>query len=109
MAKRKGKPRTQQHEWLPPTDGQVTCRKCGMTVSVMVARRGVGRCGNEMPPEPKRQSIPVTLGIKAELGVCHGCGKEIKSVPFNSRLNMICCVNRKCGLYRERLRTEVVR
>lgn len=35
---------------------------------------------------------------------CNVCGEQIAILPLNSRLDMTACNNRKCALYRERLR-----
>jgi len=39
---------------------------------------------------------------KAE--VCPACGEELRSMPVNSRLSMIACANRRCNLFRQRIR-----
>lgn len=35
---------------------------------------------------------------------CNACGEHIAILPLNSRMNMVACNNRRCTLYRERLR-----
>jgi len=36
---------------------------------------------------------------------CNACGDHIAILPLNSRIDMVACNNRRCTLYRERLRT----
>ena len=35
---------------------------------------------------------------------CNACGEHIAILPLNSRLDMVACNNKRCALYRERLR-----
>jgi len=52
---RKGTPKTDQHDWIPDSDGTVKCSKCLSIVTLQKARQGIGPCTgkpvtNEQPP-----------------------------------------------------------
>ena len=98
--------RQRRHQWLPPKNDKVKCSKCGIEVSVDEARRGIGPCLGKrihkaLVSTPGRgiESTPVI-----DLGACGACNKPLKQVPFNRRLDMVACTNRRCELYRQRLR-----
>lgn len=115
MSRRQGMTRSQMHDWEPAKEeGKVTCKKCGITVLLNDARRGIGPCGSPVkaiPHEPTPEEIKVS---KPELkpfkpsgkdqGICNACGQPLREMPLNSRLAMVACNNRKCNLYRVRLR-----
>jgi hypothetical protein len=126
MMARKGTPRTKQHDWQPSKEeGKVYCTKCGVMVLVNDARRGVGGCEGEAPKDEQGEVEKQELSqedIKArkpemkpfapsgdDHGQCNACGKSLKEMPFNSRLAMVACNNIRCNLYRERLRTIVIK
>jgi len=98
--------RQRRHQWEPAGDGKVRCTRCYVELKVDEARRGAGPCaarrsGKALTSSPSR-IIPSTPII--ELGNCGACEQPLKQVPFNSRSDMIACVNRRCELYRQRLR-----
>lgn len=60
MARRKGVPREEQHDWQPGAADMVQCSKCGHLTSAAEARRGVGPCpGKPDIPDP----VPDSPGV----------------------------------------------
>jgi hypothetical protein len=118
---RKGIPRSQQHEWEPQEEEKVLCSKCKILVSVADARRGVGVCEGpseeepetrELSPEDIRDRLPSRKPFAPsgqDHGKCNGCGEDLRELPFNSRLAMVACNQRSCGLYRQRLRWVTIK
>jgi len=39
-----------------------------------------------------------------EANTCAACGEFLAVMPVNSRVKMIACANRRCNLYRQRIR-----
>lgn len=115
--------RSKQHDWEPTKgdENKVYCTNCGIIVHKNAARRGIGLCpgkpiidGERTEPEPHelssddiRANLPkmqMFVPSGADHGKCNGCGEKLRELPFNSRLAMIACNNRKCNLYRQRIR-----
>lgn len=113
--KKKGIPHSKQHEWNPDPDeiNHVICQKCGMRVHAVAARRGVGACaGIDSASQPEQEVAKANLPklkpfipSKEDHGNCQACGGKIIEMPLNTRIGMIACNNRRCDLYRQRLRT----
>jgi len=95
--------RQRRHQWEPAGEGKVRCTRCYIDLKVDEARRGAGLCAAR---RQKRivTSKPVQERPVIELGNCGACEQPLKQVPFNSRSDMIACVNRRCELHRQRLR-----
>ena len=104
-----------RHKWEPTTGTLVKCDRCGIELEATKARRGVGPCTGKgkdtvpAPTEPKTDQKPAEPKAKApapvlDLGICNACGSQLDQMPFNSGNDMIACKNRRCPIYRQRLR-----
>lgn len=96
--------RQRRHQWSVPQNGKVTCSRCKIEVSVDEARRGIGPCTSKRQAVVQENKPQQVVKQDIDMGTCGACGQRLKQVPFNSRLDMIACVNRRCELYRQRLR-----
>ena len=95
--------RRSKHQWESDKSGKkVRCARCGIVVTRDEARRGVGPCISTTEEPRLEEQSSATPEIN--LGTCNACGQPLVQMPLNRYLDMIACANRRCDLYRERLR-----